>query len=98
MSGRIEVAGRYPRSAQSSLLPLAIIANKEIGPGAKLLYSKLLDYAQRGETATNNRLAPDLSVSPRSVRNYMAELKSARLVEVHRHPGKPNSYRLPAAV
>ena len=67
-------------------------------PLTKLVYSKLLNYASTNDTATNNRLAADLAVSPRSVRNYIAALKSARLVEVRLHPGKPSSYKLTAAL
>jgi len=58
------------------------------------VYSALLTYALRKETATNNRLADDLAVSPRSVRNYITALKSAGLIKVRSHPGKPNSYTL----
>ena len=76
----------------------AIIANKELGPGPKLVYSMLLSYAAANEAATNNRLAADLAVSPRSVRNYIAALKDAGLVEVQHHPGKPRSFKLAAAL
>lgn len=97
-SGRIEFAGSDRALIDAALIPLSIIQNSAIGPGAKLVYSKLLEYAQGRELATNNRLAADLAVSPRSVRNYIASLKAARLVQVRRHPGKPNSYRLTSNV
>jgi len=98
-SGRIQLVGTYhPARGNASFVPSAIIANGRIGPGPKLVYSALLTYALRKETATNNRLAALLAVSPRSIRNYIAALKSARLIKVHLHPGKPNSYTLaPAA-
>jgi hypothetical protein len=86
------------RTDSASLIPTAIIVSKKIGPGAKLVYSKLLDYASTGKTATNNGLASDLAVSPRSVRNYVAELKTAGLVRVRQQPGKPNAYQLTAAL
>jgi DNA-binding GntR family transcriptional regulator len=86
------------RTDDASLIPSAVIVSKKIGPGAKLVYSKLLDYAATGETATNNRLASDLAVSPRSVRNYVAELKAAGLVRVRQQPGKPNAYLLTATL
>ncbi len=73
------------------------MAHKQIGPGAKLVYSTLLTYASTRETATNNRLAADLAVSPRSIRNYIAALKSAGLVKVRLCAGKPSSYQLTAA-
>jgi len=98
-SGHIQLIGAYPTArANTSFVPTAIIANKKIGPGPKLAYSKLLTYALTNEPATNNRLADDLAVSPRSVRNYIAALKSAGLIKVRLHPGKPNSYALARAV
>src|SRR4051794_13980796 len=94
-SGRVQLIGRPPTpSASTSLIPAGIIANKKIGPGSKLIYSRLLSYAAMNEAPTNNRLAEDLAVSPRSVRNYIAALKAAGLVEVLLHPGKPSSFRL----
>jgi hypothetical protein len=78
-------------------MPTTIVAHTKLTPGAKLTYSKLIEYARGREVATNNRLAADLVVSPRSVRNYIAALRAAGLVEVRRHPGKPNSYRLTSA-
>jgi hypothetical protein len=97
-SGRIQVMGRYsPPTATTSFIPAGIIANKKISPGPKLVYSRLLAYAAMNEPATNNRLAADLAVSPRSARNYIAALKAARLVEVLHHPGKPRSFKLAVA-
>ena len=93
-SGRIEFVNSYRILADASFIPTTIIQNRTIGPGAKLAYSKLIQYARGREVATNNRLAADLAVSPRSVRNYIAALQDAQLVQVSRHPGKPNSYRL----
>src|SRR5689334_19774651 len=81
-------------TASTSLIPAGVIGNKKIGPGPKLVYSRLLAYAAMNETATNNRLAEDLAVSPRSIRNYISALKAAGLIEVLLHPGKPSSFRL----
>jgi len=98
-SGHIQLIGTYsPARANTSFIPVAIIANKRIGPGPKLVYSKLLSYAWTNKAATNNRLAADLAVSPRSVRNYITALKGAGLIKVHLHAGKPNSYTLTGAV
>jgi DNA-binding transcriptional ArsR family regulator len=97
VSARIELAHPPRALADASLIPAAIIQNPTIRPGAKLTYSKLIEYARGREVATNNRLAADLVVSPRSVRNYIAALRAAGLVEVRRHSGKPNSYRLTSA-
>lgn len=97
-SGHIQIIGRYSHTAaNASFIPTTIIRNKEIGPGPKLVYSRLLAYAAANEPATNNQLAADLAVSPRSVRNYIAALKAAGLVEVRLHPGKPRSFTLAAA-
>jgi predicted DNA-binding transcriptional regulator YafY len=76
------------------VLPTTIIGNRKIGPGAKLVYSKLLSYAWSNESATTKRIAADLAVSPRSVRNYIGALKSAGLVRVDLQPGKASSYTL----
>jgi hypothetical protein len=98
-SGRIQLIGKFSTApANTSLIPTAIIGNKDIGPGPKLVYSRLLSYAAMNEAATNNRLAADLAVSPRSIRNYIAALKAAGLVEVRHHPGKPRPFKLPAAL
>lgn len=97
-AGRIELVGPLPRSREAALLPTAIIQSKRIGPGAKLVYSKLLNYAATGVTATNRRLAADLAVSPRSIRNYVAALKDTGLIKVRLHPGKPSSYQLAPAL
>jgi hypothetical protein len=93
-SGRIELTGSRRVLADASRIPVAVIQHPAIGPGAKLVYSKLIEYARSRQVATNNRLAADLVVSPRSVRNYVAELRAAGLVRVARHPGKPNSFQL----
>ena len=94
-AGQIKLARTYSTArANTSFVPTAIIASTTIGPGPKLVYSKLLTYAVTNEAATNNRLATDLAVSPRSVRNYITALKSAGLIRVRSHPGKPNSYTL----
>lgn len=91
---RMQLGAGRAVGSDASLIPLAIFANDKIGPGAKLAYSKLLSYAAIKDTATNRRLAEDLAVSPRSVRNYISELKSAGLIKVRLHPGKPSTYQL----
>jgi hypothetical protein len=91
----IRIIGAYPiERANASLVPTTIIGSREIGPGAKLVYSKLLSYARNSQMATTQRIAADLAVSPRSVRNYIAALKIAGLIRVHLQPGKPSSYTL----
>jgi hypothetical protein len=94
-AGEIRVVGTYPTErTNASWVPTTVIRSRKIGPGAKLVYSKLLSYALNAETATTRRIAGDLAVSPRSVRNYIAALKAAGLIRVHLQPGKPSSYTL----
>ena len=98
IAGKVLVTGRKAVTAPNvSLIPNGLIINKDIGPGPKLVYSRLLTYAATNESATNNRIAADLAISPRSVRNYIAALKEAGLIEVRLHPGKPRSFRLAVA-
>jgi len=98
-AGRIQLIGGYPTAPENTtLIPTAIIGNKKIGPGPKLVYSRLLAYAATNQPATNNRLAADLAVSPRSIRNYISALMAAGLVQVRYHPGKPRSFKLAAAL
>lgn len=91
-SGRIQFLGTFIPHQNASLVPATVVASSRIGPGPKLVYSKLLTYAVTKQTATNKRLAVDLAVSPRSIGNYIAALKRAGLITVRFHPGKPNSY------
>jgi hypothetical protein len=98
-AGRIQLIGRLSTAPENTtIIPDAIIANKRLGPGPKLVYSMLLSYAAANEPATNNRLAADLAVSPRSIRNYISALKAAGLIMVWHHPGKPRSFNLVAAL
>jgi hypothetical protein len=98
-SGRIQLIGKFSTAAaNTTFIPTAIIGNKNIGPGPKLVYSRLLTYAATNEPATNNRLAADLAVSPRSIRNYISALKAVGLIQVRHHPGKPRSFKLAAAL
>jgi helix-turn-helix protein len=92
-AGKIVISGRsdFGRS-DSTLIPLAILHHRTISPGAKLVYSKLLNYAWAGARANNKRLATDLGISPRAVRNYVTELREAHLLDVQTRPGKANLY------
>ena len=87
----IEGAAHLDR-ANSTLIPIAILHHQSLSPGAKLVYSKLLNYAWTSAAASNKRLATDLAMSTRGVRNYVAELRAAQFVDVQTRPGKPNFY------
>ena len=84
--------------AQSTVIPLAILHHKTISPGAKLVYSTLLNYARVGGAGNHKRLAADLALSPRAVRNHVDELRKARLLGVQTRPGKPNIYTVSTAI
>jgi hypothetical protein len=95
-AGHIQVLAPLTFSpTDTSFIPTAIIA-KELGPGPKLVYSRLLACAANNGSATNHQLAADPAVSPRSIRNYITALKAAGLVQVELHPGKPRSFTLAA--
>ena len=97
-SARNQLIARFaPSVANSSFIPTTVISNKDIGPGPKLVYSRLLAYASVNESPTNDTLAADLAISPRSVRNYIAALKAAGLLEVHLRGGKFRTFRLTPA-
>jgi hypothetical protein len=98
-AGKIFVSGnsRFGR-ADATLIPLAILHHQTISPGAKLVYSKLLNYAWSGTHASNKRLAADLGISPRAVGNYVAELRRAQLLDVQTHPGKANLYTISTTI
>ena len=92
-AGKIIIDGAVPLDrANSTLIPIAILHHQTISPGAKLVYSKLLSYAWAGAAASNKLLAGDLGISPRGLRNNVAELRDAHLLEVQTRPGKPNVY------
>ena len=90
-AGQIILKGRTRfGAADSTLIPIAILHHQSLSPRAKLVYSKLLNYAWASAAASNKRLATDLAMSTRGVRNYVAELRAAQLVDVQTRPGKPN--------
>lgn len=79
-------------------IPNAILRFPGISPGAKLLYVLLLSYAwNKGSCFPGqDRVADDLGVSDRSVRNYITELESAGLLRIkQRGLGQTNIYYVP---
>jgi hypothetical protein len=94
-AGQIILRGRTRfGAADSTLIPIAILHHQSLSPRAKLVYSKLLNYAWVGTSASTRRLASDLGFSPRGVRYCIDELTAARLLSVETRPGKPNAYAL----
>ena len=78
-------------------VPNFILTNAEISVGAKLAYAMLLKYAWGDDACFpgQTKLAVDMGSGERSVRRYLEELETARLLEiVQRGLGKTNLYRL----
>jgi hypothetical protein len=78
-------------------IPNTILRRADVSPGAKLTYVMLLSYAhQKGSCFPGQvTLARDLGAGERSVRRYLQELESMRLLQVQRRGlGKTNLYVL----
>ena len=80
-----------------TLIPNYVLRNPKLSFGARLTYTLLLSYAwQEGSCFPGQvRLAEHLHTDPRSVRRYLAELKSQGLIAVRRRGlGRTNVYVL----
>lgn len=78
-------------------LPRAVLLNKEISHGAKLLWAVLAGFAWQDECCYpgQQRIADDLGVSIRTMRTWLRELEKAELVTVIRRGlKKTNLYLL----
>lgn len=75
-------------------MPSAIIAHTKLTPGAKFLYSVLLNQSWRQLIVcpTHGALARETGASVRATRNYIDELTRANLIAVQPRPGKPSVY------
>lgn len=81
-------------------IPNAIL-DAPLSAGAKLVYAMLLKYAWSNDFCFpgQGRLAQDVRVTDRSVRNYLAELKDGGYIHVTQQGlTKPNIYRLDLTV
>lgn len=78
-------------------VPLKILLNPRLSPGAKLAYQILLYYNWKHRPYPGHAAVADaFHIPERSLKRYLAELISDCQVEVHRHGrGQPNSYHLP---
>lgn len=67
-----------------TIIPNAILRARHLSPGSRLLYGLLKMYAWQAGNAYpgQERLAEELGVSTRQIRNYQAELVSAGLLRV----------------
>ncbi len=76
-------------------LPYMVLRDKRLKVGARLSYAILLSYAwQDGSTfAGQTRMAEDLGVSVRQLRDYLKELESFGYIRIKRQGlNKPNLY------
>ena len=75
-------------------VPTAIIADTKLTSGAKFLYSVLLNHSWREAAVcpSHGTLARAIGASVRATRNYIDELKRAKLIALQTRPGKPSLY------
>lgn len=69
-----------------TIIPNVILRARRLSPGSRLLYGLLKMYAWQAGTAYpgQERLADELGVSARQIRNYQQELEAAGLLRVER--------------
>ena len=82
-------------------VPNYVLENSKLSPGAKLAYAMLLKYAWQNSFCFpgQERLAQDMGVSDRSVRTYIKELVTSKLLKISRRgQGKTNVYELDLTV
>lgn len=95
-AGTIQIADEILRAGFTQI-PNVVLRRRDLSTGAKLTYVALLSYAwQEGSCYPGQeRLAADVGVTDRSVRNHLAELVRAGLLTVQRRgQGLTNVYTL----
>jgi phosphoserine phosphatase len=77
-------------------MPNTIIADTKLTPGAKFLYSVLLNQSWRTTVVSpsHQALAREIGAPVRATRNYVDELSHAKLITLQARPGKPNLYSI----
>jgi hypothetical protein len=82
------------RTSNVLWMPSAVIANTRLTWGAKILYSVLLNQSWTAPVvaASHGELARAIGASVRATRNYVDELRQARLIALQTRPGKPSLY------
>jgi len=75
-------------------MPNTIIADTKLTPGAKFLYSVLLNQSWKNliVSPSHKVLAHEIGASVRATRNYIDELTHAKLITLQTRPGKPSLY------
>lgn len=78
-------------------VPLKILLNPRLSPGAKLAYQVLLFYAWKKRAYPGHAAAAEgFSLPQRSLERYLSELIADGQVQATRHGrGQPNCYHLP---
>ena len=79
------------------LQPRAILKNPNISPGAKNVYSLLIDYGWNNEYCFpgQDRIAEDMGMSVSRINEFIKELESFGVIEITRRgQGKTNIYRI----
>lgn len=77
-------------------MPAALIADTALTPGAKFLFSVLLNQSCKVPEVcqTYRELAREIGASVRATRNYVDELQRAKLIALQTRPGKPSVYSI----
>jgi hypothetical protein len=85
---------KQSRISHALWIPSAIIANTTLTWGAKILYSVLLNQSWTAPVValSHAELAREIGASVRATRNYVHELRRARLIALQTRPGKPSLY------
>jgi hypothetical protein len=98
----IEIVGADPATRHGfTMVPNFILTHVQLSVGAKLTYAMLLKYAWSDSAVYPGQetLARDMGSGERSVRRYLDELETSKLLEVvQRGLGKTNLYRLHVVV
>lgn len=78
-------------------VPLKILLNPRLSPGAKLAYQVLLFYAWKKRAYPGHEIvATDFNLPQRSLKRYLSELIADGQVQVQRRGrGHANAYHLP---
>ena len=82
-------------------VPNVVLKNKNLSLGAKFCYSMLLMYAWQNDFCFpgQEKLAEEIGITPRSVRNHLAELRKIGYISVKRRGlTKTNVYILHAKI
>ena len=95
--GRIVTSAPLAPGEDFVYVPKALLLHPGLSDGAEVLYCALLDYASKegSRFPGQARLAEDLRVSERTIRQRLRELEAAGFLRVKQgHHGKTSVYQL----